>query len=94
MKGMRLALIGVTALSAVSTILFLTQGGFGGGHGDLDKPLFIMGLPWAAIHWPDMLVKHDFVWLIVLPLCLNVAAVLGVAALVRARRRSNAAIRH
>jgi hypothetical protein len=91
---MRLALIGVTALSAISTILFIKQGGFGGGHGDLDKPLFIMGLPWAAIPWPGLFAKHDFVWLIVLPLCLNVAAVLCVAALVRSRRhRSDAAIR-
>jgi len=47
-KWMRLALIGVTALSAISTILFIKQGGFGGGHGDLDKPLFIMD------HGPSM----------------------------------------
>ena len=87
MKGAKLALLGVTALAATSSLLFLKQGGFGGGHGDFDKALFIMGLPWAGIRWPEMFMKHDFVWLIGLPFCLNVAIVLVITAAVRATRR-------
>lgn len=92
MKWLKLALLGVTALAAVSSFLFLKQGGFGGGHGDFDRLLFVMGLPWAGIPWPDMFTKHDFVWLIGLPFCLNVATLLGLAAIVRARHRSSAAM--
>jgi hypothetical protein len=88
-KGTKIALLAVTVLAAISTVLFLKQGGFGGGHGDFDKALFIIGLPWAGIPWPEMFIKHDFVWLIGLPFCLNLATVLLITAAVRAMRRSS-----
>jgi hypothetical protein len=48
MPSIRLVLIGITALAAASSLLFLKQGGFGGGHGDFDKTLFsksLFGIP-------------------------------------------------
>ena len=34
---------------AVSFALFAMQGGFGGGHGDFDTAIFVLGLPGSAI---------------------------------------------
>jgi hypothetical protein len=87
-KSSKRVLIGVITLAAVSSLLFLKQGGFGGGHGAFDMPLFIMGLPWAAIPWPKAFYKHDLVWLIALPFCLNVGSVLGLTAIFRRRRHA------
>jgi len=87
-KGTKVALLAVTAIAAVSSVLFLKQGGFGGGHGEFDKALFIIGLPWAGIPWPETLIKHDFVWLIGLPFCLNFVTVLLITAAFRLKRRS------
>ena len=87
-KWTKIAMVGVTALAVVSSLLFFNQGGFGGGHGDFDKALFIMALPWAAIPWPESLIRRDFIWLIGLPLCLNIATVLIAAAVLGSRRRA------
>jgi hypothetical protein len=92
-RGLKLALLGVTALAAGSSFLFLTQGGFGGGHGDFDTVLFIMGLPWAAFRWPSVFIQHDFVWLVALPFCMNVITLLGLAAILRTKHRSDAPTR-
>lgn len=92
MKVTKIALLAVAAVALTSSFLFLKQGGFGGGHGDFDKTLFILGLPWASIPWPGFVTKHDFVWLIALPFSLNASTVLMVTAVVgRARRHGRAA---
>jgi hypothetical protein len=84
---MKIALLVVTAIAALSSVLFLKQGGFGGGHGDFDKVIFILGLPWAGISWPEFFTKHDFAWLIGLPFVLNVVSVLLIAVVIRRVRR-------
>ena len=40
-------------LSIVIACRYLKQGGFGGGHGDLDGALVLMGLPWTLV-FPSM----------------------------------------
>jgi len=68
----RCALWAIIALIAVlSFVLYLSQGGFGGGHGKYDFALGVLSLPWCLISWPSFLYEHDFVWLILLPLLLN-----------------------
>jgi hypothetical protein len=85
-KGAKIALLAVTVTAAISSGLFWKQGGFGGGHGDFDSVIFVLGLPWAGISWPELLAKHDFVWLIGLPFTLNVVLVLLIAVVVRRMR--------
>jgi TRAP-type C4-dicarboxylate transport system permease small subunit len=68
----RILLIPIT-LGVVATILFLIQGGFGGGHGSLDQAIFAVGLPavlatLALPTWPG-----DYLGLVLLPAIANVA---------------------
>jgi hypothetical protein len=86
-KGVKAAFLTLTAIAATSSLLFLKQGGFGGGHGDFDEAVFVLGLPWTAISWPPIIAKHDFIWLIGLPFTLNIASVIVVAAVVALMRR-------
>ena len=88
-NGIKIALLLTTAIAAMSSVLFLKQGGFGGGHGDFDKIIFILGLPWVGMPWPASFSKHDFIWLIGLPFCLNIATILLITTGVRARRQSD-----
>jgi len=71
-------------VAVVATMCFGMQGGFGGGHGDLDLVLFILALPWSLVPWPELIVSIDFVWLVLLPFVLNVAAIILGDSLVRA----------
>ena len=87
-RGTKIALLAVAAVAVVSTALFLKQGGFGGGHGDFDKVILVLGFPWAALPWRGFLARHDFAWLVALPCVLNVITVMVVSAVVRACRRS------
>jgi len=82
-NGMRVALLLAVVIAAASAVLFLKQGGFGGGHGDFDKIIFILGLPWTGIPWPQFIIKHDFIWLIGLPLAMNAMSVLAFTVAVR-----------
>src|SRR5712691_10895173 len=91
-NGMKIALLSVTAIAITSSVLFFNQRGFGGGHGDFDKIIFILGLPWATISWPKFFMKHDFVWLIGLPFALNVVSVLVITAVVRMVRRRSGSV--
>jgi hypothetical protein len=83
-SGTKIALLAVIAIAAMSSLLFLKQGGFGGGHGNFDSALLILGLPWAWVPWPEPLIKYDFVWLIGLPFALNVVSVLVITTVIRA----------
>lgn len=80
------ALVAVTLVAAVAAALFFLQGGFGGGHGRFDRAIFIMGLPWAVMPWPDSVIRYDFVWLLVLPFILNLASVLLIGTAIRIAR--------
>jgi hypothetical protein len=85
------AVLLIVALDAIfASALFLSQGGFGGGHGGFDGAIAIMGLPWVAVPWPDLLVKHDLVWLVGVPFVLNIVSVLLLASIIRATRRGTA----
>ena|SRR5258706_10851336 len=73
--------ITITLMSCATLLAFaasgclFTQGGFGGGHGDLDRVLFTLALPWSLIPWPGAFVGVAFVWLVLLPFALNVSAI-------------------
>ena len=59
----------------MSTIVFLTQGGFGGGHGDFDFLIGILGLPsilvMEILPLPDLVLKNDISLVVWLPAILN-----------------------
>jgi hypothetical protein len=84
----------ISAVFVLSAGSFLLEGGFGGGHGNLDIVIFVVGLPWDIIPWPPFVAAHDFVWLIVLPLVLDVAVfVVAHLTFARSRERRSAAPR-
>jgi hypothetical protein len=79
-------LVGVLALAAVASMLFVAQGGFGAGHGRFDLALGLIGLPWLLIPWPESLWLGDYVMIELLPFACNLAVVLSVWALLRRQR--------
>jgi hypothetical protein len=87
---MKKAFIAVFVITLLATVIFFLNHGFGAGHGPYDRALGILALPWTLLPWPDFLFKHDFVWLVVVPLVSNLVVVLLVGRLVltHARRKS------
>lgn len=75
----------VLLAGTTSVALFISQGGFGGGHGRFDLPLFILGLPWCVVPWPELIARHDWLWLVLLPFAINVSLLLAVTLLRRWR---------
>ncbi len=71
----------------LSTILFVTLGGFAGGHLHFDRVIFILVLPWILIPWPEAVWRYDFVPFILIPLAMN-AAIWGVLFALRAHDRN------
>jgi len=63
--------------------LFLIQGGFGAGHGKFDRVLVWLGLPWSLVPWPEFMIKSDFVWLVFVPIFINVTLILVLTFVVR-----------
>jgi hypothetical protein len=84
------AFIAVSAITLLSTVLFFLNHGFGGGHRPYDRALGILALPWILFPWPNLLFQHDFVWLVLIPLVLNLLVVLlsGRLVLKLARRKA------
>jgi hypothetical protein len=84
------AFIGVLALAAVASTLFVAQGGFGAGHGRFDQALFFLGLPWllilVVIPWPESLWLGDYAMIVLLPFVCNLAVVLVLWAVLTRRR--------
>ncbi len=72
-------------LAGVACLLFLVQGGFGGGHGRLDLALYLLGFPWVLIPWPSSLGLSDFHWLGLIPFGIN----LTIAVILRFLFRRN-----
>lgn len=70
------SLLSLGALS--STILFILQGGFGGGHLRFDHALYLLSLPWNYMPMPECLLKHDWVHIIAIPWSMNTILVVIV----------------
>jgi hypothetical protein len=87
---MKKPFIVVFVITLLATVLFFLNHGFGAGHGPYDRALGILGLPWILLPRPYFVFKYDFVWLVLVPLVLNLLVVLGVGRLilVHARRKS------
>ena len=84
------AFVGVLALAAVASALFVVQGGFGRGDGRFDQLIGILGLPWmlilVVVPWPESLWLGDYMMIVLLPLVLNLCCVLGLWLVLRRRR--------
>ncbi len=63
----------ITANCIISTVLFVSQGGFAGGHLHFDKAIFTLALPWVLIPWPEVIWRYDFVPFILIPFIMNAA---------------------
>ncbi|MGV8039091.1 MAG: hypothetical protein AB2L07_03125 [Thermoanaerobaculaceae bacterium] len=68
----------------ISSLIFLAQRGFGGGHGRLDLLLYALALPWALIPRARVLFSTDYLFLVLLPLLANSALVASFLVLRRA----------
>ena len=72
----RILLVPIVA-AAISTILFVIQGGAGGGHGAFDGLIGILMLPsvllFVVVPLPDVVLRHDYLFLIALPMLVNFA---------------------
>jgi hypothetical protein len=71
------------ALGVVAAGLFLLQGGFGGGHGDFDRAIGLLGIPGIFVTaflpvWPS-----DFLGAVLFPAIVNFGVWFGVMRLVR-----------
>jgi hypothetical protein len=62
----------------VASILFLAQGGFGGGHGNYDGLIIVLCLPSVLMSeaiaplLPKFIRSHDFFLIIVFPTLINI----------------------
>jgi hypothetical protein len=84
MKELLLSLwIIVISAGGKATALFLIQGGFGAGGGWFDRALVFLGSPWSLVPWPDVMIKSDFLWLVMLPIMINVVIVLVLTLTIR-----------
>jgi hypothetical protein len=76
----------VVIVAVVSSLVFLSQGGFGGGHGKFDRLIYMLGLPWDWVlshaplpQWSKWLLEYDLVWLVVVPFMINICLVLAAS---------------
>ena len=67
-----LAFVPIVA-GAISTVLFLAQGGFGGGHSRLDFVIVILGLPTILVNLvlPASLSLPDILMIVWIPALMN-----------------------
>ena len=80
LRWLAIALLAVPFfLGAVAFTLFVVQGGFGAGHGDHDRTLYLLALP--AIDWiPEFqllesITRSDLARIVVCPMILNLAVI-------------------
>jgi hypothetical protein len=71
--------------ATVAGVLFLVQGGFGGGHGDFDTAIGLLLLPGIlfVMHWPLSDSTPD-IFIILLPAMLNLLLSIAIAYVLRA----------
>jgi hypothetical protein len=74
------------AAAMVATVLFLSQGGFGAGHGKFDMALGILASPGILLvdYVPLPTTVPDFVLVVILPAMLNVVLWLALTRILRA----------
>ena len=76
-------------ISFASSLLFRINGGFGGGHGPYDTPIFILALPWVFVAnlLPEsaMAKTSDFVLFVIVPALFNLGSSAVLAAFLRKR---------
>lgn len=77
------------AIGSTSTALYFRQGGFGAGHGDFDRILYVLAMPWSLVPLPDAVFPSDFIWLIVVPFVLDSVLVALLARWLRGSRRGS-----
>jgi hypothetical protein len=85
---LRLLWVLVLLAGATAAVLFVVQGGFGGGHGRFDQAIAILGFPWTLIPWPDALYKVAIVPLVFVPFVINVGLV-GILTTIGRKIRSH-----
>lgn len=80
-------LAGLTA-----SLLFLAQGGFGGGHGKFDGLIVVLGLPTVLMSesapLPNFITRHDFFLIVALPTVMNTLLFFLVAQIIKDLKRS------
>jgi hypothetical protein len=80
---MRLLWVLVCLGALSSTILFILQGGFGGGHFRFDRVLYLLGLPWNRLPLPEFILRHDWVYIVAIPWMINIMMVVLIAIMSR-----------
>ena len=84
---MKKGFLAIWVITLLATLLFILNHGFGGGHGVYDSALGILALPWVLIPWPSFLFRYDFVWLVLIPLVLNLLVVFVFGRLILKQRQ-------
>jgi hypothetical protein len=69
----------VCAGTLTSTLMFIGQGGFGGGHLRFDRLLYVLGLPWILLPFPKSLMEYGFIWVVAIPWIMNGLLLLIIA---------------
>ena len=77
------------ALGLVSTLFFLIQGGFGGGHGRFDLIVALNALPlgvfgFESVSFPKFIERHDILLVVWFPALINASAFFLFGLLVKA----------
>lgn len=75
MRAMTIVYVASIIVGIVSGACLILQGGFGGGHGDWDRVLYVLSFPWILIPWPDVVQMSDFVRFTLLPFVFNLLSI-------------------
>lgn len=78
-------------LGTFATVLFLMQGGFGGGHGKFDGLIVVLMLPAIAIvegaPLPESIIRFDYLLIIAIPTLVNLMVLWLIRRVLMRRRR-------
>ena len=72
-----IALIVAGTIFVISSTLFISQGGFGGGHARFDQILYFLSMPWPLLmgKLPSLWIHGDYLPIVLLPLLFNVGTI-------------------